>query len=169
MDLQGISGILRPVSLKERMRMKKTLRRIGFSIVIFGFVYFAATAVATRNYWAGLWWSAYLSKIPCYDLIQGPRETYHNHIRYANAKQFILKRILTPATAQFCPIGEAKFGTYNRGDLKDREVMLGYLDAQNSFGATIRQHFIAVYSRAEQDSVERVRWAGKDDSSDDWW
>jgi hypothetical protein len=66
--------------------------------------------------------------------------------------------MLTPATAKFCLIGEAQFGSNNHrsGDDYGKGAMLGWVDAQNAFSAMIRRHFIVVFKRGNPTVVEQV-------------
>ena len=137
--------------------MKRILKRISIALIGMAVLYFGATALAFRSYWAGLFWNTYLSWLPIYDVIESPKHALAKRAQYRAAEAFIRERMLTPSTAKFCSIDEAKFGS----DEDRRRVMVGWVDAQNPFGAMIRQHFTVVFLKDSGAEVDYVRWAGE--------
>lgn len=66
-----------------------------------------------------------------------PVESNDVHGAWAYAQQFVEKRLKSPSTAKF-PFGGARGVTPLGGG---RYKVDSYVDAQNGFGATTRQHF----------------------------
>ncbi len=54
----------------------------------------------------------------------------------ATAKHYVKQELKSPSTAQFCPQNEIKIY-----EASDGIVVSGYVDAENSFGAKIRNNF----------------------------
>lgn len=137
--------------------MKPVAKRVGIGVLAVLVLYFGVAAVASRSSLIGLFFSTYVSWVPLYDLVDGPRTALDRRARYNSAVDFITRRMLTPSTAHFCPLGEAKFGT---DDASNSQVMVGWVDAQNAFGAMIRQHFEAFYGQ-DGTTVAEIHWAGE--------
>jgi hypothetical protein len=127
-------------------------------------LYFTAAGIAVRSYWGGLFWHTYLSWLPAYDIIRGPQQTLRERAQHKAAAAFITQRMLTPATARFCPISEARFGTDQSGN----PAMVCWVDAQNPFGATIRSYFKAVFRKEDEKVVLQVEWSGDDVAEKVW-
>lgn len=70
---------------------------------------------------------------------------------YRMAQKFVRERLRAPATAVFPPISEVSIGEVE----KNLIFVTGYVDAQNGFGALIREPF-AVIMRYEGDSSWRA-------------
>lgn len=136
--------------------MRRKTRRLGIGLLALAILYFTAAGIAVRSYWPGLFWSTYLSWLPEYDLVKGPQQTLRERAQYRAAVVVITQRMLTPATAHFCTVSEAGFGA----DPSGNAVMIGWVDAQNAFGALIRSHFKAVFRKDDQKAVLQVEWFG---------
>jgi len=137
--------------------MKRIGKRIGIGAMAVLVLYFGVAAVASRNSLVGLFFNVYAPWIPLYDVIEGPRLALNHRAQYNSAVQFITGRMLTPSTAHFCALSDAKFGT---DDASNSKVMIGWVDAQNGFGAMIRQHFEAFYGQDGM-TVAEIHWAGE--------
>jgi len=137
------------------------MKRAAIFVAAFLVFYFSAVAVASRNYWAGMFWSLYLHGIPRYDLIQGPQEFMEKYtlrkkqrVAYKNAIEFIKARSITPSTLKFCPFDEHKFGVVSAGFVGEGHPSMEVcVDMQNVYGAMIRRDFIVVFS---EDKVSLV-------------
>lgn len=145
--------------------MKRHFRWLVGGLLTVAVLYFAAAGIAVRSYWGGLFWGTYLSWLPAYDVIKGPQQTFRERSQYRAAVAFITQRMLTPSTARFCSAGEARFGTDQDGN----PAMVGWVDAQNAFGAMIRSHFKAVFQKGGGETVVlRVEWPSDDGSEKAW-
>lgn len=69
-----------------------------------------------------------------------PSGTTNTHGAWAYMQQFVLKRLKSPASAEF-PFGGAR-DVQPLGD--NRYAVKSYVDSQNAFGATVRTHFYGV-------------------------
>lgn len=121
-------------------------------------LYSAAISVASHTYWGRL----FIQTHPEYGLaIWRPIE---HRTQYNASVKFIKDRMLTPATARFCSIGEAQFVFNNDrySDTYGRRAMSGWVDAQNAFSAMIRRRFVIVFKN--DNSVDRVTW----DTGETW-
>lgn len=141
------------------MNLKQALKRIALALAATSVLYFSAVAVMERNYWAGMFWNTYLSWIPAYDVVKGPKQSLKIRAQYHAASEFITERSVTASTAKFCPFAKAEFGTLAVGG---QDGMWAWVDMQNTFGAMIRSHFVAVFRKDNPRSVEYVQWAGQE-------
>ena len=146
------------------MLKKRKFRWLVGGLSAVAILYFIAAGIAVRSYWGGLFWGTYLSWLPAYDIVRGPQQTLRERAQYKAVVTFITQRILTPATARFCSIGEARFGTDRAGN----PAMVGWVDAQNPFGAMIRSHFKAVFQKEAETVVLQVEWPSDDGSEKVW-
>ena len=58
------------------------------------------------------------------------------------AKAIVKSSLKSPSTAKFCRITDATITHLGNGEYK----VTGWVEAQNSFGATLRQNFVVVYT-----------------------
>jgi len=56
----------------------------------------------------------------------------------ATAEEFIKQKLKSPSTAEFSSLGESKVNQFENGEC----WVSGYVDAQNSFGAMIRNNYV---------------------------
>lgn len=64
---------------------------------------------------------------------------------FSCAKAIVKSSLKSPSTAKFCWITDATVTHLGNGEYK----VTGWVDAQNSFGATLRQNFVVVYTATE--------------------
>ncbi len=58
-------------------------------------------------------------------------------------EKFVTDRLKAPSTAKFAPYRELKITTYGKNEgVKDAFRVIGYVDAQNGFGAMLRNNYI---------------------------
>ena len=139
------------------MMQKTAWKKVLFGALALLTIYLSGSALAHRNYWAGLFWGQYLSWLPAYDPVNGPRESVETRMQYSAATDFIRGRLLSPATAKFCSYSDAKFGTAE-GTIQ--KAMTGCVDAQNAFGASMRRYFFVSFEAGTVNQVYSVRWDG---------
>jgi len=126
--------------------MSRVVRKAAVVILCAILLYSGLTFAAHRTYWGHL----FLETYPAFDIFWRPiwhREQYDASIKFIEA------RMLTPATARFCPIGEAQFSS---DSTSGKDAMAGWVDAQNPFSAMIRHHFLIVFSSTNHTEVDRV-------------
>lgn len=64
---------------------------------------------------------------------------------FSCAKAIVKSRLKSPSTAKFCWITDATIKHLGNGEY----MVTGWVEAQNSFGATLRQTFVVVYTATE--------------------
>lgn len=141
----------------------KWLRRAVIGALSLVMLYLGGSSLITRNYWVGVFWGSYLQWLPPYDIINVSRQSYQQKAQYNSVIEFIRPRLRTASTATFCKFSEAKFGTQRDTALT---AMVGYVDAQNAFGAVIRSHFMATFEASSPTTVYGVHWL--DDEKEFW-
>lgn len=75
----------------------------------------------------------------------------------AMAKRFVTERLKAPATAEFPSCREAVITPQANGAAGQQYTVSSYVDSQNSFGAKLRTHYVAV-----------VRFDGQNPSTQDY-
>ncbi len=61
------------------------------------------------------------------------------------SQSFVEERLKAPATANFCSYGDATVTDLGGGRFK----VLAYVDAENSFGAKLRNHYTCVLKSSD--------------------
>ena len=100
-----------------------------------------AIAIMLGTYW--------LSTLPNVTEANSPRpETNINSARHTDteawvcAKAIVQDNLKSPSTAKFCSFTEASIRHIGNGEY----IVAGWVDAQNSFGATVREDFVVTYT-----------------------
>jgi hypothetical protein len=142
------------------MRHLWSMKRFGkwliLSVMATAGVYLAAGTLATRSHWPGLFWQVYLDPLPEIDVIKTPERILDKYAQYVAVSDFILSRSRTPSTAKFCPLAQVKWRPEGN---TDSEMMVGWVDMQNEFGAVVRTHFVARFEKDHPRLVESIFWA----------
>jgi hypothetical protein len=76
------------------------------------------------------------------------------------APQFIADKLLAPASAKYSPDGETFSSPYPQAGLCYFQI-LGYVDAQNTLSALIRQNYEVILEFAEIDNHDQPIWRAK--------
>ena len=67
---------------------------------------------------------------------------------YNISQQFVAQQLKSPSTAEFPSVREVTIVTTGRCGF----TISGYVDAQNSFGATLGTHYVGTVSRPERNA-----------------
>lgn len=79
------------------------------------------------------------------DSYSGSSARHTDSEAFSCAKAIVKSKLKSPSTAKFCWITDATITHLGNGEY----MVTGWVDAQNSFGATIRQDFVVVYTATE--------------------
>jgi hypothetical protein len=79
----------------------------------------------------------------------------HSSMAYLMAEEFIKKRLKAPSTAEFQSIWDGRKNTITRGD-HQRYSIDSYVDAENSYGASIRRRFRATVKQVGKNNWQLV-------------
>ena len=87
--------------------------------------------------------------------------TSYNPASVTNAslmcERFVTKRLKSPSTAKFAPYRELKITTYGKNEgIKDAFRIIGYVDAQNGFGAMLRNDYTCDVQYAGNDNWKLI-------------
>lgn len=91
------------------------------------------------------WWEKESSRNPADDQVADSGARHTDSEAWTCAKKIVKDSLKSPSTAKFCSFTECKVTHLGNGEYK----VTGWVEAQNSFGATLRQNFVVTYTATE--------------------